>query len=104
MALAAGILLPLLVTVSLLLTGPQGLLQADPLPIEVQRRGVDVTVFSATDTREPTLFMPIGGNTGKPSPGMALVKDRRMVLHLQTGDNLVKFTDVAASNPYRSRL
>src|SRR5262249_34330744 len=39
---------------------------------------------------------------GRPQPartptGQALVKDRRLILNLKEGDNLVRFTDVAAS-------
>jgi hypothetical protein len=46
-----------------------------------------------------------GRVAGVPGQGMALVKDRRMVLHLKEGDNLVKFTDVAATiDPTSVRL
>jgi hypothetical protein len=34
---------------------------------------------------------------GPPNRGMALVRDQRMVLHLKAGDNIVRFTDVAAA-------
>jgi len=132
---------------------------ATTLPIEVRRRGIQVTVFSKSEIREPTLFMPLVApvqpafapnqgpqqmevqqslrqmpvqqraiNAGRPmqidaqvgsqvtmqtqvlpimqqSPGMALVKDERLVLHLRKGDNLVRFTDVAASiDPTSVRL
>ncbi len=115
---------------------------AEILPIEVQRRGIQITVFSKSENREPTLFMPLvspiseafGANQAESqmvvtqrempinaagpsarqmggtaviqqSPGMALVKDQRMVLHLQKGDNEVKFTDVAATiDPTSVRL
>jgi hypothetical protein len=123
-------------------------------PIEVERRGVTLTVFSASQNSQPTLFMPLlgggqggvnrfgsaqqggaeqmqmdtqelllpnpGGNfgngitqqtfgrrsvAGTQQRGMALVKDRRLVMHLKQGDNLVKFTDVAATiDPTSVRL
>jgi|GEM_PF-300255 len=105
---AAALAASLLVAAGLgswLLFGPRGSAQAQVPPIEVQRRGVQVTVFSASDDREPTLYMPIKGNPGEQSPGMALVKDQRMVLYLRKGDNLVKFTDVAATiDPTSVRL
>ena len=119
--------------------GREGPALAETLPIEVHRRGIQVTIFSKSEVREPTLFMPLAApmqgmietqqgfvqrrvRTGTPvrqtweqipmpgavmqqSPGMALVKDQRMVLHLQKGDNVVKFTDVAASiDPTSVRL
>ena len=83
--------------------GPK--IRAATLPIEVQRRGIQVTIFSASENREPTLYMPVAANPSRPSPGMALVRDRRMILHLQKGDNEVKFTDVAATiDPTSVRL
>ncbi len=135
--------------------GSDKVAQAAIPPIEVHRRGIQVTIFSKSEVREPTLFMPlvapmqttidpqqqefmvqcrgpgtsqhdIEGLTGQfmcgvginadaglvgnipimqQSPGMALVKDRRMVLHLRKGDNVVKFTDVAATiDPTSVRL
>jgi len=101
----AAVLLVAVVLGSLLLMGPHGPAWAETLPIEVQRRGIQVTIFSASDNREPTLYMPLAANPAQPSPGMALVKDQRMILHLQQGDNLVKFTDVAATiDPTSARL
>lgn len=83
--------------------GPKS--QAQTLPIEVRRRGIQVTIFSAGENREPTLYMPAAANPWRPSPGMALVTDRRMILHLKKGDNEVKFTDVAATiDPTSVRL
>lgn len=103
-AMAAAIVIAIVLG-SALLIGPGDPARAETLPIEVQRRGIQVTVFSASDNREPTLFMPVAENPTRQSPGMALVKDQRMVLHLQKGDNLVKFTDVAATiDPTSVRL
>jgi hypothetical protein len=104
LAVAAGLVAAIVLGLSLWL-GPHGGVQAETLPIEVQRRGIQVTIFSAGDNREPTLYMPVAANPAQPSPGMALVKDQRMILHLQKGDNLVKFTDVAATiDPTSVRL
>jgi hypothetical protein len=104
LALTAGVLAALVLGAWLSL-GPRGPALAEPLPIEVERRGIQVTIFSASDNREPTLFMPLAPNPAQPSAGMALVKDQRMILHLQKGDNLVKFTDVAATiDPTSVRL
>ena len=143
-AMAAGILIAVVLGFSLL-PGPNEPARAETLPIEVQRRGIQVTIFSKSDNREPTLFMPLVAPVQtevypnqapmqqraatqadltinralqvqmpaqfinvpimQQSPGMALVKDQRMILHLQKGDNLVKFTDVAASiDPTSVRL
>jgi len=149
-AIAAGILIAIVLGFSLR-PGPDRPALAETLPIEVRRLGIQVTIFSKSEVREPTLFMPlvasmqttvtprqndqqcqmavpqrgmaqnramqvdaqIGANmpnmsrvpTMQQSPGMALVKDQRMVLHLRKGDNLVKFTDVAASiDPTSVRL
>lgn len=85
-----------------LFRGPTDIVAAQ---IEVIRRGIQVTIFSIGDNREPTLYMPGAENPARPSPGMALVKDQRMVLHLKRGDNEVKFTDVAATiDPTSVRL
>jgi hypothetical protein len=94
---------------------------AADMEIVVQRRGVEVTVFSDSDNEDPTLFMPLVGwpaqqnpsQQAEPAPppsgaalrGMGLVKDRRMVLHLKQGDNIVEFTNVAAAiDPTSVRL
>ncbi|MCI0459076.1 MAG: hypothetical protein L0Z62_19135 [Gemmataceae bacterium] len=92
-------------------------------PVEVRRQGVELTILSTADTDGETLYMPImqelgrhlaAGVTGvrlwdaetsqrfrrREPPrrtGQALVKDRRLVLNLRKGDNVVRFTDVAAS-------
>lgn len=79
---------------------------AGTLPIEVKRLDVDVTVLSASDHDAATLYMPllrlgpfvVGGTPlTPPSTGQALVKDHRLILNLQTGDNVVRFSDVAAT-------
>jgi hypothetical protein len=76
-------------------------LQAQELPIEVQRQSVDLTVLSAAASDQETLYMPVVARqrsaSNHQSQGQALVKDRRLVLHLKSGDNLVKFTDIAAT-------
>jgi hypothetical protein len=75
-------------------------------PIEVKRLDVDLTVLSASDFDAVTLYMPLlrlgpfvfGGNNVVPGPtGQALVKDHRLILNLQKGDNVVRFSDVAAT-------
>ncbi len=100
----------------LLLVGPDRRLQAQMLPIEVLRRGIQVTIFNASQNTEPTLYSPLQSAAGpvtRPSQepaggagsGLMLVKDRRQVLHLRRGDNVVRFTDVAASiDPTSVRL
>lgn len=96
--LAAGLL-------SIVITSGPSLAQT--LPVEVVRQGVEVTVFNATKSHEPTLYSPVqqqtlrfatgGAGQTNPAAGLMLVRDRRMVLHLRAGDNIVRFTDVAAS-------
>ncbi len=86
-------------------------------PIEVQRLDVELTVLSAADTEGETLYMPLlqrlgryltgsfeqaaldlrAQPSGRRATGQALVKDHRLILNLQTGDNVVRFADVAAS-------
>lgn len=93
---------------------------AQELPIEVKRESVDLTILSVAETDGETLYMPIVQRLGRQlmassahwaalddtrflsregtkRTGQALVKDRRLVLHLKKGDNVVRFTDVAAS-------
>ncbi len=77
-------------------------LHAQDLPIEVQRKSVDLTILSVAESERETLYMPIlelrgERQGGKQLRGQALVKDRRLVLHLKAGDNIVKFTDIAAT-------
>ncbi|MBL7042417.1 MAG: hypothetical protein ISR77_27515 [Pirellulaceae bacterium] len=104
LAIAASILVAI-VSGFFLLLGPNRSVLADSFPIEVIRRGIQVTIFNASDNREPTLYMPTAENAHEQSPGMALVKDQRMILHLKEGDNEVKFTDVAATiDPTSVRL
>src|SRR5262245_48034046 len=103
-----------------------GRVLADTLPIEVKRKDVELTILSVAETEGETLYMPLvqklgnvlaGSPTlaayeaagspsvatrGRPAPGrkltgQALVKDHRLILHLQEGDNVVRFTDVAAT-------
>ncbi len=95
----------------LLRPAPDRSAHAEPLPIEVRRRGIEVTVFSAGNEQAPTLYMPVAEapgrdkRSGAPVQGMALVRDQRMILHLRQGDNVVKFTDVAATiDPTSVRL
>jgi hypothetical protein len=158
MVVAAGLLIAMVTGLVWLSQEPRDgkdFVHADPIePIEVKRRGVTLTVFSASQNSQQTLFMPLlGGGQGgasrfgnakqggaeqmqmdsqellAPNPGgyiangitqqtfgrpsvagrqkrgMALVKDRRLVMHLKQGDNLVKFTDVAATiDPTSVRL
>jgi hypothetical protein len=153
LTLAAGAFLAVTLAGLLFLVGRNAGLPraaAANLDVEVQRRGIQVTVFSPTETEEPTLFMPVvgwpaGGGYlpgaqgqmqqrfvsqaaqieenvqvaqvpglirrrppnafGPAGRGMGLVKDQRMVLHLKEGDNIVKFTDVAAAiDPTSVRL
>ncbi|MHC4398062.1 MAG: DUF4139 domain-containing protein [Planctomycetota bacterium] len=115
-AIAATALLAVLLGWSLL-PQPDRPVRAEP-PIEVVRRGVEVTVFTVLESREQTLFTPLQTldltlriparnnlDIQRVTRGLALVKDRRMILHLREGDNVVKFTDVAASiDPTSVRL
>jgi hypothetical protein len=76
-------------------------------PVEVRRLDVDVTVFGGSDFDAVTLYMPLlrlgpfvlagGGNIVAGPTGQALVKDHRLILNLQKGDNVVRFSDVAAT-------
>jgi len=79
---------------------------ADTPPIEVKRLDVALTILSASDETAATLYMPllrlgsftVGGTNLAPGPtGQALVKDHRLILNLQKGDNVVRFSDVAAT-------
>jgi len=77
-------------------------LMAQELPIEVRRQSVDLTVLSVAASEWETLYMPVVDMQPetpgtKQLRGQALVKDRRLVLHLKDGDNVVKFTDIAAT-------
>ncbi len=118
--------------VSLWLAGPPALIAQDA-PIRVVRKDVEITVFSEAETKGETLYQPVarpqqqrampsvqpgprqslnmqrwGGQFVPPSAGktgMALVKDHRLVLNLKRGDNVVRFTDVAATiDPTSVRL
>ena len=75
-------------------------------PVEVRRLDVDLTVLGAADEDAAMLYMPLlrlgpfvfGGHSLSPTPkGSALVKDHRLILNLQKGDNVVRFSDVAAT-------
>jgi hypothetical protein len=75
---------------------------AQDLPIVVQRQSVDLTVLSVAASELETLYMPVAqwqppARATHQLRGQALVKDRRLVLHLKAGDNVVKFTDIAAT-------
>jgi hypothetical protein len=92
------------VLVILWLLLPRHHAQAQDKPIEVRRESVDLTVLSVAWTEAETLYMPIlgwtkalDGGQGKKLTGQALVKDRRLVLNLKAGDNVVRFTDIAAT-------
>jgi hypothetical protein len=98
-AVAASVLLALWWALA-----PRQPVAAQDLPIEVRREEVELTILSAAETDGETLYMPglfrygrekLG--SGKRETGQALVKDRRLVLNLKAGDNLVRFTDVAAT-------
>jgi hypothetical protein len=71
--------------------------------IRVERLDVELTVLSSAETNGETLYMPLRGRmaadagAGRQTTGQALVKDHRLVLNLKPGDNVVRFTDVAAS-------
>ncbi len=100
---AAAAVIALLVGYHFLFRQP---LHAQDLPIEVSRQSVDLTILSVAESDRETLYMPIlelrgEGEArrpgGKQLRGQALVKDRRLVLHLKAGDNVVKFTDIAAT-------
>ena len=84
-------------------SGPAAL--AEMQPIRVVPQDVEITVFNETETQGDPLFMPML-QPSSTSPewhgptvrsGMALVKDHRMVMNLRKGDNVVRFTDVAAA-------
>src|SRR5262249_29081756 len=76
-----------------------------PVPareVEVRRLDVELTVLSGAETPGQTLYMPLRGRLpadagASATTGQALVKDHRLVLNLKAGDNVVRFTDVAAS-------
>ena len=57
-AMAAGLLLAATLAL-ILLSGPGDEALAEDLPIEVQRRGIQVTIFNKSENTEPTLFMPL---------------------------------------------
>jgi hypothetical protein len=71
--------------------------------IRVERLDVELTVLSGAETQGETLYMPLRAlmaadvAEGRRTTGQALVKDHRLVLNLRPGDNVVRFTDVAAS-------
>ncbi len=94
--------------------------------IRVERQDVALTVFNEFEAERPVLYTPqqqvlpqvqqerhvrqqivaqpvfaqgaAPFHTRAPQPyGMALVKDRRLVFNLQAGENVVRFTDVAAT-------
>jgi hypothetical protein len=71
--------------------------------IRVERLDVELTILSGAATGGETLYMPLRGQVapdaaaGRQTTGQALVKDHRLVLNLKQGDNVVRFTDVAAS-------
>ena len=122
LAAAAGF--ALVVGIWLLLAGGPSAI-ARELPVRVERRDVSLTVFNEFETDRATLYSPVAGMLYSPvagdpflyaivqsdgltpvvREGMALVKDRRIVLNLKKGDNEVRFTDVAATiDPTSVRL
>ena len=85
-----------------LMSGPAAL--AQPQPIRVVQQNVEITVFNEIESDRPVLFMPTAAAFGQQQrrwpvvkSGMALVKDHRIVMNLRRGDNIVRFTDVAAT-------
>jgi hypothetical protein len=88
-----------LVLIALVMMRPSPRLQAQDKPIEVRRESIDLTILSLTETQGETLYMPLQPPAERQTrkTGQALVKDRRLVLNLKPGDNVVRFTDVAAT-------
>ena len=90
---------------------PSATVNAAPEPIEVKKVSVDLTVLSAADMDSDTLYMPLLTRLGglfpgvgampvpnfTPLTGQALVKDHRLILNLKKGDNVVRFSEVAAT-------
>jgi hypothetical protein len=77
---------------------------AETPPIEVQRLDVDLTVLGPTEEDAATLYMPLlrlgpfaAAKTAPGQTGQALVKDHRLILNLRQGENVVRFSDVAAT-------
>jgi hypothetical protein len=87
------------IAVAVMMFWPRPPLHAQDLPIEVRRESIDLTILSITETAGPTLYMPLAAEppARRQKTGQALVKDRRLVLNLKTGDNVVRFTEVAAT-------
>jgi hypothetical protein len=83
--------------------GPSPRVTATELPIEVKRLDVDLTVFGPSEEDAATLYMPLTrlGPVAPPAApgqtGQALVKDHRLILNLRKGENIVRFSDVAAT-------
>ncbi len=90
---------------------PSGSVTAGTEAIVVKKVSVDLTVLSAADMDSDTLYMPLLSRLGGLFPGVgampvpnisgltgqALVKDHRLILNLKKGDNLVRFSEVAAT-------
>jgi hypothetical protein len=98
----AGVAAAALVAIGILVLPPV----TPPIPageIKVEKLDVELTVLSSAATEGETLYMPLRGRLGAEAggapqmTGQALVKDHRLVLNLRPGDNVVRFTDVAAS-------
>lgn len=112
------------ITIALYFTsGPAAI--AEDKPVRVVRKDIEITVFNEIETEGMPLLMPVEQaarmetQAAQPSAvrqrmvaqgpmhwnpqsatvrsGLMLVKDRRIVMNLETGDNEVRFTDVAAS-------
>ena len=102
---AAGVaaMITLGIGIAIYLAGGRAAIAA-PGPIQVIRQDIEITAFNETETEGQPLFMPqasLGVQDQRRGPkvrsGMALVKDHRVVLNLRNGDNIVRFTDVAAT-------
>ncbi len=110
--MAAAVALAAAIVILTLMLGPGQRLEARMLPVQVVRGAVQVTIFNAASNSEPLLYSPLqqpvaSGKepAGSTARGLMLVTDRRQVLHLRRGDNVVRFTDVAASiDPTSVRL
>jgi hypothetical protein len=94
-----------------------GRLRADDTRVVVERRKIELTLVNPGEGDSERLYMPIvqrlapeaaaSLRSREPSRfrGLALVKDHRLILNLVEGDNVVRFTDVAATlDPTSVRL
>jgi hypothetical protein len=100
--MGAGVAAAALLAVGLVLFSPR-ITETVAEEIRVERLDVELTILSGAETLGETLYMPLRAHVaadaaaGGPTTGQALVKDHRLVLNLRRGDNVVRFTDVAAT-------